>query len=1231
MLENSFGFRKVRRLIWLVLTIFVLLGYSLQNAAGSVYYPLSLQPNTTVTTPPVILQAGTAGTSTIYTNNTSARVNVAAPVATYDFVDNNVSDEDSSSDKGTHSNFTTQKYCDSIYDTLTEANTGLQSSTYSASSVTTVVGSEVSGSYTNLTSDDESYMVWDSGTYAESGSPYLAIMVTPLEKGTQMWYIWTIVNPTDDIYNVTEVRFNTTDGTDMVWSTITPEYPASGWADGGTAGLYWSSVSGEIIAPHDHKRFACHVTTDGNAKVVYTAIWSFIANGTGYSREAWTYEGDRVSQGGIFWNLADDTTEQTVANTQTYGDYLNATVDTGVTELQPNTEYSFLMNLAEWGGQTNGWDTGGTMIITIPKEFTDVELITITEFSDAVLTGGGAENWTITGTNDGYVDASVASLVFNATTPAYYVSQSNWVLDANYTGYCTKNLVDIEVHGEYVIRIATDTNQGVEYTATQRVTESYATIVNITLTYNSKYNVSSGTQSLYAYNYDEGAYDLINQTTPQTSDFNVIYVLLNKSYVDSSDGDILFKLLTTHTSPFNHSGDFLKWDVAYWSTTVVSEAPDGATVYNGTVQSGSYSSLASNDGTDYVISDGAMISESNGVWLAVQTGPIEKGTEGWHSWVVVNSKDTTVTCTAVAFDEVTTPDTDWGWTLTTKVPADTWSDDGADGVSWSGSVDIPAHSAKVWKLFVETATSGDDTPLTFNWTATVTDETVETVQTTIVTQDRISWGGIFWNLPDDTSDYDEADVLASQGNHTYMHETYDGNPIYGETEYLFKFSVQEWGGQTNGFDIGGTLQIIIPKEFTEVTLNTYDDFPDASVSGGGAVDWNITGSNDAYIDNSYKTISFNAKPPSTYGGYSDWMINATFAGYCTKDLCDIWLYGQAVVRVSGPYHKIAWKGYVTTSETVDDILNIELAYDGSYNVSTVKQVLRAWNQTGNSWYEWNSSTVDTTDVLCTVDLYSLNYSHFINSTGVMEIMVNSIYYTDAPLQIEADFLQWNLTVKTGVNYELDLEVQWTTADYDGTNEYLCIYAGVMDAEDLKVDVRNTTASCWDNLFTNLTANSWNNISVSDYLTSATFTIRFKGGTETGDADQDGWNIDATLLHLWAEYYGDYVLRVNNTVTDSWQIRLKKYSDSNISRLQNCTIYFHNSTDGVSGQIYIENGDYKEDGEEGPRYNLLSSETIYIAMTVETNSTATSHVRIYLEIFTPDTTTYAQYLITFEIT
>ncbi|PVX25938.1 MAG: hypothetical protein CW716_07015 [Candidatus Bathyarchaeum sp.] len=97
------------------------------------------------------------------------------------------------------------------------------------------------------------------------------------------------------------------------------------------------------------------------------------------------------------------------------------------------------------------------------------------------------------------------------------------------------------------------------------------------------------------------------------------------------------------------------------------------------------------------------------------------------------------------------------------------------------------------------------------------------------------------------------------------------------------------------------------------------------------------------------------------------------------------------------------------------------------------------------------------------------------------------------------------------NYELDLEVQWTNVDFDETNEELCIYLGSTSGENIMVDA--WTGSSWDSL-TTLNV-GWNNATVTSYLTSSIFTIRFLGETETGDTSQDYWTIDVTLLNCWS--------------------------------------------------------------------------------------------------------------------
>jgi len=132
---------------------------------------------------------------------------------------------------------------------------------------------------------------------------------------------------------------------------------------------------------------------------------------------------------------------------------------------------------------------------------------------------------------------------------------------------------------------------------------------------------------------------------------------------------------------------------------------------------------------------------------------------------------------------------------------------------------------------------------------------------------------------------------------------------------------------------------------------------------------------------------------------------------------------------------------------------------------------------------------------------------------------------------------WNVDValihiwNTVENYELDLEVQWASVDYDETNEELCIKTGIFSgSEDLQVKVRSGGSWVW---VMNLTANQWNNVSVTSYLTGSTFTIQFLGGTETSDSTRDNWDIDVTLLHVWSDKYTMEVEFIGSSNTEDW--------------------------------------------------------------------------------------------------
>ena len=121
-------------------------------------------------------------------------------------------------------------------------------------------------------------------------------------------------------------------------------------------------------------------------------------------------------------------------------------------------------------------------------------------------------------------------------------------------------------------------------------------------------------------------------------------------------------------------------------------------------------------------------------------------------------------------------------------------------------------------------------------------------------------------------------------------------------------------------------------------------------------------------------------------------------------------------------------------------------------------------------------------------------------------------------------------VTPAANYELDLEIQWTNAAYTRQTELLCINAGTMNSEDIKVQVRNG-GGAWNQVFADLTASQWNNISVSTYLTSGTFTVRFLGGTESSDTTLSTWQIECALLHTIAMQA--YVTSLSQSITTSF--------------------------------------------------------------------------------------------------
>jgi hypothetical protein len=177
-----------------------------------------------------------------------------------------------------------------------------------------------------------------------------------------------------------------------------------------------------------------------------------------------------------------------------------------------------------------------------------------------------------------------------------------------------------------------------------------------------------------------------------------------------------------------------------------------------------------------------------------------------------------------------------------------------------------------------------------------------------------------------------------------------------------------------------------------------------------------------------------------------------------------------------------------------------------------------WNyQTGQYPTSGNGYVTDTigTGGKTETQTITANPTDFRDTSGNWKLKVKYVKATSSSLDCKIDLIEYKVGAD---NFELELQEQWTNADYDQAYEELCVYTGPLSSENLYVDV--WTGSTWVTVATlgSADSNKWINVTVSSYLSSSTFTIRFKGNIETGDPTQNSWQIDCVLLHVWSPNY-----------------------------------------------------------------------------------------------------------------
>ncbi len=295
----------------------------------------------------------------------------------------------------------------------------------------------------------------------------------------------------------------------------------------------------------------------------------------------------------------------------------------------------------------------------------------------------------------------------------------------------------------------------------------------------------------------------------------------------------------------------------------------------------------------------------------------------------------------------------------------------------------------------------------------------------------------------------------------------------------------------NSADISiGTLTIDVPSGFTGITSVGGTGWDTAAINGN-----QIIVSNTAAFRGSTITYAFSITSPSSPGLYK---LDIAF-----DDSSYAHPIGNFTIHVTGTpttTEKINLE-YQWTSATSDDT-NEEVCINVGFHTGTENLTVNYWDG-----FTWNVlGTISTTGWT------NLTATGLSSSTYTIQLVGSSESSDSSKDTWNIDLITLHTWSLQTYNYKLDLEIQWSTANYTQDYEELCIYAGNLDTESIRIDIWN--GADWTNIATDLNANSWNNISIGTWLTSATLTIRFRGDLEVGDTTQSSWEIDCSLLHTW---------------------------------------------------------------------------------------------------------------------
>jgi len=295
-----------------------------------------------------------------------------------------------------------------------------------------------------------------------------------------------------------------------------------------------------------------------------------------------------------------------------------------------------------------------------------------------------------------------------------------------------------------------------------------------------------------------------------------------------------------------------------------------------------------------------------------------------------------------------------------------------------------------------------------------------------------------------------------------------------------------------------------------VSLGVYTTY---SLFGGDQLNWYIdtTGDNTAEFSgcltdvsgtNTWHSVGVSGLDTAAeINAARVWFEYVLVDGFSMKiDCARLWIYREGYIDYECDF-EFQW----TSASSALENEQVCFSLTGS-----VGETLNVYYRNGAAWSSLGSITGSGWMNLTATGLTSSTYTIRVLDAD------QSNETTQHSWTIDCLFLHcWNTT-----RYQINREYQWTDAPHTQTSRNVCIYlTGHTGSETLTINYWN--GASWSSLGS-ITGTGWTNVTATG-LTGSTYTIQLMGASETSDASQDTWTIDAMKIHAYnaTNYRGDH--------------------------------------------------------------------------------------------------------------